>query len=127
MDMGTVNTIAKTADTRETPQPAAGQLKNDTVENNRQLRQMNGKKTEEQKTVLSPKEAKELTLEMNEIMNDLQTSLGFSIREELNHQVVVEIKNRETNEMIKQIPAEELLKIKQKMEEFTGLIFDQSV
>jgi len=125
--MGTVNTIAKTADTRETPQPAAGQLKNDTVENNRQLRQMNGKKTEEQKTVLSPKEAKELTLEMNEIMNDLQTSLGFSIREELNHQVVVEIKNRETNEMIKQIPAEELLKIKQKMEEFTGLIFDQSV
>lgn len=127
MDMGTINTIAKTADGRETPLPAAGQLKNETLENNRQTRQMNGKKAEEQKTVLSPKEAKELTLEMNELMDDLQTSLGFSIREELNRQVVVEIKNRETNELIKQIPAEELLKIKQKMEEFTGLIFDQSV
>ncbi len=125
--MGTINNIAKTADVRETPLPAAGQLKNDTVENNRQTRQMNGKKTEEQKTVLSPKEAKDLTLEMNEIMDDLQTSLGFSIREGLNRQVVVEIKNRETNELIKQIPSEELLEIRQKMVEFTGLIFNQSV
>lgn len=75
-------------------------------------------------TTLSVKDAKELTLEMNEIMDDLQTSLGFSIREDLNHQVVVEIKDRETNELIKQIPSEELLEIKLKMEEFTGLILD---
>lgn len=92
--------------------------RNKTAQNNNEK---NGQST------LSVKEAKDLTLEMNEIMNDLQTSLGFSIREELKGQVVVEIKNRETNELIKQIPAEELLKIKQKMEEFTGLIFDQSV
>ncbi len=76
---------------------------------------------------LSSKEAKELAQDMNELMDDLQTSLGFSIREELNHQVVVEITDRKTNELIKQIPSEELLTIKEKMEEFTGLIFDQSV
>jgi flagellar protein FlaG len=97
-----------------------------TAENN-QIRQLPGRAKEEQNQVLSTQEAKELTREMNEIMDDLQTSLGFSIREELNHQVVVEIKNRETNELIKQIPAEELLDIRQKMKEFTGLIFDQSV
>lgn len=73
---------------------------------------------------LSMEEIRELTAEMNELMDDLQTTLGFSIREDLNHQVVVEITNRETHELIKQIPSEELLSIKEKMEELTGLIFD---
>jgi len=76
---------------------------------------------------LSVKNAKELTAQMNEVMDDLQTSLGFSIREELNHLVVIDIKDRETNEVIKQIPSEELLALKEKMDEFTGLLFDQSV
>lgn len=83
--------------------------------------------TNGQKSQLSVKDTKELTQEMNEIMDDLQTSLGFSIREELNNQVIVEITDRKTNKVIKQIPSEELLTIKEKMEEFTGLIFDQSV
>ncbi|MCA1795182.1 MAG: flagellar protein FlaG [Desulfobacteraceae bacterium] len=122
MDTGTINATAKVTDARETQIPMQS-----TVENNRQTRQMKEQKTEEQKKVLSAQDAKELTLEMNEIMDDLQTSLGFSIHKELHHQVVVKIKNRETNELIKQIPAEELLEIKQKMVEFTGLLFNQSV
>lgn len=81
----------------------------------------------DQKAQLSVKDTKELAKEMNEIMDDLQTSLGFSVREGLNKIVVVEITDRQTNEVIKQIPSEELLTIKEKMEEFTGLIFDQSV
>ncbi len=76
---------------------------------------------------LSPDQARELAEEMNDLMDDLQTSLGFSIHEKLHNQVVVEIKNRETNELIKQIPTEEFLAIKEKMEEFRGLILDQSV
>ena len=64
---------------------------------------------------------------MNEIMDDLQTSLGFSIREDLGHQVIFEISDRKTKELIKQIPSEEMLAIKEKMEEFSGLLFDQKV
>ena len=45
----------------------------------------------------------------------------------LNHQVIVEIKNRKTNELVKQIPSEELVTIKEKMAELTGLLFDKSV
>ncbi|MBU1196507.1 MAG: flagellar protein FlaG [Proteobacteria bacterium] len=81
----------------------------------------------DKQTRLSVKDTRELAKEMNEIMDDLQTSLGFSVREGLNNLVVVEITDRKTNEVIKQIPSEELLTIKEKMEEFTGLIFDQSV
>jgi flagellar protein FlaG len=71
-------------------------------------------------------EVRELAEEMNEIMDDLKTSLGFSIRDELPNQVVVEIKNRETGDLIRQIPAEQLISIKEKMDEFTGMIFDTS-
>ncbi|MCK5162646.1 MAG: flagellar protein FlaG [Desulfobacula sp.] len=126
MNIDTINTAVRdTAPVEKTiisPAPS----KVDTADNI-QNRQAAEKTKEEQSRILSAKETKELTNEMNDLMDDLQTSLGFSIREELNHQIVVEIKNRETNELIKQIPSEELLTIKEKMEEFTGLIFDQSV
>ena len=76
---------------------------------------------------LSPDDVKEMAEALNEYMDDLQTNLGFSIREDLDHQVVVEIKNRKTDELIKQIPSEELLKIMENMKELNGIIFDQSV
>jgi len=83
--------------------------------------------SEGQEPNFSADDAKQLATEMNEIMDDFQTSLGFSIREDLDHQVIVEIKDRETNELIKQIPSEEMLAIKEKMQELTGLLLDQSV
>lgn len=83
--------------------------------------------SEGQEPNFSADDAKQLAAEMNEIMDDFQTSLGFSIREDLGHLVIVEIKDRDTNELIKQIPSEEMLAIKEKMEELTGLLLDQSV
>jgi flagellar protein FlaG len=94
-----------------------------TLESSRQ----EAKTKEEQASNFSVEEAKQLAAEMNEIMDDLQTSLGFSIREDLNHQVIFEITDRETKELIKQFPTEEMLAIKEKMEEFSGLLFDQKV
>lgn len=84
-------------------------------------------KKEEQEALLSETKTKQLVEELNEYMDDLQTNLGFSIREDLNHQVVVEIKNRKTDELVRQIPSEELLIIREKMMELSGFIFDQSV
>lgn len=72
-------------------------------------------------------EMKELANDLNEYMDDLQTDLGFFINEELNDQVIVEIKNRKTNELVKQIPSEEIIEIREKMAELTGLILDKSV
>jgi flagellar protein FlaG len=72
-------------------------------------------------------EIKELADTLNDYMDDLQTNLGFFIHEELNHQVIVEIKNRETDELVKQIPSEEMVAIREKMAELTGLLLDKSV
>ena len=65
---------------------------------------------------------------LNDYMDDLQTDLGFSITNKGNdHEIIVEIRNRKTNEVIKQIPPKELLDIQKKMEELTGLLFDHKV
>lgn len=127
MNINTSSTAAKDIAPVEVTMPSGAPSKIDTAENIQNRQRVEKSKKEEQNKGLSAKDAKELTKEMNSLMDDLQTSLGFSIREDLNQQIVVEIKNRETDELIKQIPAEELLSIKEKMEEFTGLIFDQSV
>ncbi len=87
----------------------------------------NGGKKDTQAQKLSAEDTKQLVDELNEYMDDLQTHLGFSIREDMDHQVVVKITNRKTGELLKQIPSEELLKIRQRMEELTGFLFDQSV
>lgn len=126
-----INTIIPAALSLETPMPiqssvpdkvdTAKKIRSQTFEENRPA----AKTKEEGKNLFSAKELKQVAAEMNEIMDDLHTSLGFSIKEELNNLVVVEIKDRETNELIKQIPSEELLAIKEKMEELTGLLLDQ--
>ncbi|MFH2060191.1 MAG: flagellar protein FlaG [Pseudomonadota bacterium] len=75
----------------------------------------------------------DLSKELNNFMEDLRTSqglrtsLGFVMHEKLDNQVVVEIKDKETGEIIRQIPPEELLKIREKMIEQTGLLFDQKI
>lgn len=120
MDINTINPVSsagKTTDSAFSQQTA--QLKNE-------VQETDSNSQKEKETALSIQDAKTIAEGMNELMDVLHhTSIGFSIREELNHQIVVEIKDRETDELIKQIPAEELLAIKEKMEEFTGLIFDQ--
>lgn len=77
---------------------------------------------EKEKTI---EQTKAIVDELNAYMDDLQTNLGFSINQELGNQVVVEIKNRQTDELVRQIPSEALLKIKEKMIELTGLFFDE--
>ena len=76
---------------------------------------------------LSAEETKQITEDLNEYMNDLQTNLRFSIYEKLDHQIVVEIKNRQTDELIKQIPSEEILELRVKMEELTGMLLDEKI
>lgn len=85
------------------------------------------KAKEQNEAPLSAEKVNDLAEELNEYMDDLQTNIGFSVRDDPDNTLVVEIKNRETGEVIKQIPSEEMLKLKEKMEELTGFIFDKSV
>jgi flagellar protein FlaG len=81
----------------------------------------------QQPGIRDEQEAQQTAELLNEYMDDLQTNLGFSIRKDLNNQIVVQIKNRKTDELIRQIPTEEMVAIKKKMEELTGMLFDEKV
>lgn len=83
------------------------------------------KPTEDEKQKTSMKDANNMVDELNDYMDDLQTSLGFSVTKDPSNQIVFQIKDRSTNEVIKQIPSEEIQKIKEKMDELTGLLLDQ--
>lgn len=120
MNINTITPANGSSGAVEAPTPSAP-VKTDVS----QLPQAEQRTRDQGESVLSAEAVKELAETMNDAMDSLQTRIGFSIREDLNHQVVVEIKNRDTDELVKQIPSEELLAIKEKMEEFTGLLFDQ--
>ncbi|MBF0377368.1 MAG: flagellar protein FlaG [Desulfamplus sp.] len=97
------------------------QLKNDT--------KLQGKEKEEDKkqTTMKEKDAQKMVDELNDYMDELQTSLGFSVTKDPENQIIFQIKDRTTNEVIRQIPTEEIQKIKEKMNELTGLLLDQHV
>jgi flagellar protein FlaG len=82
---------------------------------------------DKQENNFNVEDIEELSKELNNYMDDFQTNLGFSIHEELDNQVIVEIRDRKTGELIRQIPSEELLSIREKMAELTGLLFDQRI
>ncbi|OGR27030.1 MAG: hypothetical protein A2277_15400 [Desulfobacterales bacterium RIFOXYA12_FULL_46_15] len=80
-----------------------------------------GKK--ENKASSDMEDMKDMVEFINDQINNLQTNIGFSINEKYDNQIIVEIKDKKTDEVIKQIPSEEFLKIKEKMEDLIGIIF----
>lgn len=103
--------------------PSKPSVKTDIIKN---LKPADNQKPSESHS-LSAKEAEQVADDLNMYMSGLQTNMRFSISEKLNHQVIIKITNKDTDELIKQIPSEELIKIREKMEELTGLIFDDKI
>ncbi len=135
MDINTMNTAGAAVSNQavsESPPPVSAPAKTDKSYEPAKI--VNSQKTDKNNTdkkntkdSISSKMLEKITEDLNDYMDDLQTDLGFTINKDEDHQVIVEIKNRKTNEVIKQIPSKELLEIKKKMEELTGLIFDHKV
>ncbi len=72
------------------------------------------------------KETSELVESLENYTNTLQTNIGFSVNTKL-EKVIVTITNKETDEVIRQIPPEELITLLEKMEELTGILFSKAV
>lgn len=68
-------------------------------------------------------ELKSAVDKINEMMREGQRSLAFSVDEE-SSQVVVTVKNTETDEIVRQIPNEETLEFARHIESMMGLIFN---
>jgi flagellar protein FlaG len=66
----------------------------------------------------------QLVQEANQIANSNNKEINFEFDNEGDPPVIV-VSDKETGEVIRQIPSEEMVRLNDKMEEFVGLIFDR--
>lgn len=72
---------------------------------------------------LSPEQLKAAINRLNELMENSGRSLAFSVDDELGD-VVVKVMDKQTEELIRQIPNEEALKFAKNLEGVLGVIFN---
>ena len=72
------------------------------------------------------KGSKRLIDELNQDLNLFNTRVAFSVDEKTNR-TVVQIIDNESNDVIRQVPAEYLLEVSQNITELIGLLVDEKV
>lgn len=75
---------------------------------------------------LTRKDVEDMVEALDDFANSVQTRLNFTIDDDT-EDVVVKIMDKETDEVIKQFPAEELLELREKMQDLSGLLFSTNV
>lgn len=68
----------------------------------------------------------ERVVKLNGYMQNMNRSLQFSIDEQ-SGQTIVKVIDADTDKLIRQIPAEELLAVKSSLEEYRGMLLEASV
>jgi flagellar protein FlaG len=81
---------------------------------------------DEAKSTLSPEETKQVVEEVESYLKDFDIQLDFNI-EDKTGDIVVKVLNRETGDVIRQIPPEGLQKLREKLKELRGVLFDGKV
>jgi flagellar protein FlaG len=71
-----------------------------------------------------PAAARALAEEIQAQMNKNSISLSFSTYGRGNHKISVTVSDKDTGEVIREIPSEELQRLSGKMEELVGMVFD---
>lgn len=123
-----VTTVEKKDADKPLVAPVAGGSDSEKVSlSNKELhgRKEDGKQKREKKELSFEVLTKEVS-EIQQRLDIMGTSLGLHLRQE-SESIVAMIVNRKSGELIKQIPSEELLKIREKLDELTGLIFDKKI
>jgi len=75
---------------------------------------------------ISPEEVTQAVDEMNDFLGSINRNLSFSFDEDSGDSIIT-IKDSESDEVIRQIPSEELLVLRKKMDYVVGILFDEKV
>lgn len=79
---------------------------------------------------ISPEELnqrlEEIVQSLNEQLAETGRNLGFAIDKSINRHVVT-VTNRETGELVRQIPSEVVLRVAHNIEELKGVLFDKEI
>lgn len=80
----------------------------------------------DKKTDITPQEVNETVEEINNFLQDTKRNLSFSVDEYSGHSIIM-VKDSESDEVIRQIPSEELLVLRKKIDYVVGILFDTEV
>jgi len=87
-----------------------------------------GEKELHPKAPAKPVDAKEIAKAVEEMQRRLDalgnTKLNFRVQEKPD-EIVVLVTDRQSGELVRQFPSEEALKLRAKLQELTGLLFDE--
>jgi flagellar protein FlaG len=118
MSVESMNTnVAAAAQT----QAASSLPKTDSMQANIQELQVSSASSQDAK--LSTEEVQEVVDKLNGLMQNGQHNLNFSVDKDTDN-VVVKVMDGETEEVIRQFPSEETLKLSKHLEGMLGLIFN---
>ncbi|NDY72644.1 hypothetical protein DO021_13680 [Desulfobacter hydrogenophilus] len=127
-----MNMTAKSLTAQETIQERAPLISVDklqSVQKNVENTQTKGNKESSSQTSgqqMSTEEVKEMVESFQEMSETIQTKLSFSVDEE-NNEIVVKIFDKESEELLRQFPSDEMLSLQNKMSDLAGFLFDQKV
>ena len=63
--------------------------------------------------------------ELNNLVRELHRELQFSVDDE-SGETVIKVVDRETDEVVRQIPSEDVVRLRQRLQEAAGAIFQDS-
>jgi flagellar protein FlaG len=76
--------------------------------------------------LLDVKEVENVVMDLNNLVQNLQRDLLFSV-DEKSGDTFVKVLDKETEEVIREIPSKEIRQLKARLEETAGIIFKDSV
>ncbi|MCK9294041.1 MAG: flagellar protein FlaG [Desulfobulbaceae bacterium] len=110
-------------------QPVPQSSESDTVKLNNQTRQ--GKSAQEDaggQGKLSQKELQDAVEEIQQRFQSMGSSFKFGLyKNRETDSIVAQLRDKKTDEIIKQFPSDEVLKLREKLQDLVGLLFDEKV
>jgi flagellar protein FlaG len=97
------------------------------LEKDRGLQKLLGKQPlrAEERTVLE--ETQETTSQMNRVVLGLEVDVRFRVSENDTGETVVEVYDRDSGDVLRTIPPEEVLALRERMKDIVGLVIDRVV
>lgn len=74
---------------------------------------------------LSTKEISELVSRLNDGVRDIHERMSFSFHEKT-QRIIVKVMNSNTNEVVREIPSREAIRLLEHIQDFLGLLVDES-
>jgi len=99
-------------------------IKSNNKKNNRQTQSLQEKKEYNQQEL--EEEVRESVKDVNEIVDQVKEGLSFQIHEDT-EELMVQVIDINTDEVIKELPPEEMLDLKARIHEMVGILIDEKV